>query len=362
MSGVTTLVDASPSFVPGTFDGQDVRLAALGNVFPGLFASGDFAVSQRAAGANMSVDIAAGRAYVEPGDTSQQGVYLPWMSSTYNTSSNGGYVWTAADATNPRIDLVCLEVRDTDFGGSYTGFKFRVVDGTASASATHQLVTSQWPAIPSGCVPIAAIRVPAAATTLTTANITNLNPLGGMRRSYTQIASAETTTSATYTRLSTPDFVAMYVPHAAARVRIAYKAQWKCAAAATAGVALFVNSTQLQAPINTGAPIATGFEVALGAANFYSHLHTAPIASGASIATAGCFHSVAGATADVSDVTTGQNFVSPGSATLQTGAATSGPLEIIGLTAGWYVFEIRFKTSASTLSARNRTLWAEVVA
>jgi hypothetical protein len=360
MSGLTTIVDASPSFVPGVFDGQDVRLAALGNKLPGVFANGDFAVSERAAGANMSVDIAAGRAFVEPADIARQGVYAAWMGSTFNTSSDGGYVWAAADATNPRIDLVCIEVRDTDFGGTYTGFRYRIVDGTPNAGATHQLVTAQWPAIPAGCVPIAAVRVPAGATTLTAANITSLNAVGGDRFSWNSISAVDTTTSATYTRLANPDAVCVYVPHAASIVRVVYKAQWKSAAAATGGVALFINGSQLKGPVAGGAPAVMGFELALGTANVYAHLHSATISQGDAFATVGAFHSVLPATADVSDVTTGQAFTAAGNTTLQAGSAVSGPIDVIGLTAGWYVFEVRYKTSASTLSVRNRTLRAEV--
>jgi len=185
MSGVTGIVSATPAFVPGSFDAQDVRLATLGNLRPGLYETGDFAVSQRAAGANMSLDIGAGRCFISPGDASQQGVYLARLATAdapYNTLADGGYTWTAADATNPRIDLVCIEVEDQDFSGSYTGYKFRIVDGTPNAGATSQNVTTYWPAIPSGAIAVAAVRVPATATTLTTANITNLNPVGGHAR------------------------------------------------------------------------------------------------------------------------------------------------------------------------------------
>jgi hypothetical protein len=357
MSGLTTIVDASPSFVPGVFDGQDVRLAALGNRLPGVFAPGDFAVSQRAAGANMSVDIAAGRAYVEPADIARQGVYAAWMGSTFNTSSDGGYVWAAADATNPRIDLVCIEVRDTDFGGAYTGFRFRIVDGTPNAGATHQLVTSQWPAIPAGCVPIAAIRVPAAATTLTTANISSLNAVGGGRASYVNIATAETTTSAAYTRLATPDFVAVYVPHANARIRVFSEGHWKISAASgTQGITLFLNDSQLRTRVgNNAAPLVAGYEItSLG--TFTSRFASAVTST--NTATTQFYASIAGATADVTNVTSG---VAVGLFGVASGPSIA-TLEISQLAAGWYVIEQRYKTSANTLTVSNRSMWAEVIA
>lgn len=349
MSGYTSIVDATPAFVPGTFDGQDVRLATIGNSMPGLFARGDFAVTQRAAGANMSVDIGAGRAYVDPAAVARQGSYLVWSGSTINTLSNGGYTWAAADPANPRIDLLCIEVADTDFSGSYTGYKFRIVDGTPNAGATHQLATTYWPAVPAGCVPLAAIRIPAAATTITTANITNLNAVGGPRASsYNSIAGVESTTSATYTRLTTPDFVCAYVPHAAARVRYGYQGQIRISTASgNQRAALFINDQQLRYSTASGAPAVAEKLASPMGTTFYNRIYTTP-----GLPTQGIqFSNVAAV--DVSDVPTGQLVGSD----LTTGA---GELEIFGLAAGWYVFEMRFNTSANTLSLRNRFMWAEV--
>jgi hypothetical protein len=350
MSGYTSIVDASPGFVAGTFDARDVRFAALGNARPGLFASGDFAVTQRAAGANMSVDIAAGRAFVDPGYT-LGGVYMAHQLTSFNTSADGGYTWTAADATNPRIDLLCIEVADADMGGSYTGWKFRIVDGTPNASATHQLMTTYWPAIPTGCVPIAAIKIPATDTTISTTDITNLNPVGGIGRSpYIKNSTAETTTSATYTRLSTPDFLCVYLPHADCRVRVFSEGWWKCSVASgTQAVALFLNDTQLKSrnPANAGPGIAERTYTSLS--TFHGRFVT-----GQNTATGECYLANGGATADVTDVTTG----------LAGWANTVGvpsPIEIAQLAAGWYVIEQRYKTSANTLTVDERRMWAEVV-
>jgi hypothetical protein len=351
MSGNTSLVSSTPGFVTGTYGAKDVRLATLGNTLPGLFASGDFAVSQRAAGANMSVDIAQGRACVDPGGT-HQGIYLARRTSAtaYNTSADGGYTWTAADATNPRIDLLCIEAKDTDEDASgVTGWRFRIVDGTPSASATHQLETAAWPAVPTGCLPITAIRVPAAATTLTTANITNLNPIAGGRGSALYTATAETTTSTSYTRLTTPDLAFVYVPNSSARLRVGYKAHWKVSVASgTQTVALFLNSQQLRYGAAAAAAAVQEYAVT-SLTTSYSHLTT----DGGNSASLGFIYGSGGA--DVSDVSTGQ--VMSYNAAGEMGA----PLEIFGLAAGWYTVEVKFKTSANTLSVRERHLWAEVI-
>jgi len=358
MSGYTTSIDATPGLVAGTFDAKDVRLGMFFNALPGLFAQGDFAVSQRAAGANMSVDIAQGRALTTPAGT-HQGAYLCRLTSgtAFNTSADGGYSWTAADATNPRIDILGIEAADIDEGGSYTGWKFRIIDGTPNAGATHQLEAAYWPSIPTdgSFVPVAAIRVPAAATTLTTANITNLNPIGGVGRcAASYVSAAETTTSATYARLATPDALLVYVPHTRAQVRLFSEAHWKISVASgTQGVTLFVDGAQLKYRNSTnGAPAAGGYELtSLG--TFFSHLRGFAN-SGVSPATSQFFVSVAGATSDISDITTG----------LSGGGASQAPYEVMvrQLSVGWHLIEQRYKTSANTLTVQQRRMSAEVVA
>lgn len=347
MSGYTTSIDATPGFVAGTFDAKDVRLGMFFNALPGLFAQGDFAVSQRAAGANMSVDIAQGRALTTPAGT-HQGAYLCRLTSgtAFNTSADGGYSWTAADATNPRIDILGIEAADIDEGGSYTGWKFRIIDGTPNASATHQLEAAYWPSIPTdgSFVPVAAIRVPAAATTLTTANITNLNPIGGVGRcAASYVSAAETTTSASYARLATPDALLAYVPHTRARVRVFSIGHAKISVASgTQGVGLFVNGAQAKV-LNTtnGAPSSNVEATVTSLSTLYGRF----------LSYSSTYSLTAGATADVSD------------ALMQASANSPECFEFTAFSAaGWYLFEQRYKTSANTLTVRERRMSAEVVA
>lgn len=338
MSGYTGLVDATIDFVTGTFDAQDVRLGAIGNRLPGLYAKGDFTVSQRGAGANASVDISSGRVFLEPGGpAAMQGMYLARTEATYNTSSDGGYSWTAADATNPRIDLLCVEAADVDEGGSFTGFKFRIVDGTPNAGATHQLETAYWPAVPNYCVPIAAIHVPANDNAINTASITNLNPVSGPgRAAYSYVATAETTTSATYTRLTTPDFVFLYVPHTTARVRMFGVNQSKIdVAAGTVKQAVFANGVQLVSAASQSTPVLEGSVTPLQTKYVRTHFPSNSYVSNSGT--------------DTTDVTTGMAIGSPNGA------------EIYGMTAGWYLFDLRFQTSANVVTVRERRMWAEVI-
>ncbi len=356
MSGYTSAIDTAPPFVTGTFDANDVRLATMLNALPGIYEFGDFAVSQRAAGAAMSVDIAQGRALLDPRATTHQGIYLGYRTNAtaYNTSADGGYTWTAADAANPRIDLLCVEAADTSESGSYTGIKFRVIDGTPAAGATHQLNVTNWPAIPSGCVPIAAIRVPALATTLTTANISSLNPVGGHRKAYSVCTSNESTTSATYVRLTTPDFVMVYNPVANGRIRLYSEGMWESSGVQTGGVTLFLNDTQLKVRNGTnGAPAAGEYNLA-SMTTFKSRFNTVA-SQAAAAATAQFYSSVVGATADVSQVTTGL-------AGALTTIGAAGAIEIGQLAVGWYLIEQRYKiAAAATLEVDERYMWAEAI-
>lgn len=357
MSGNTSIVDATPNFVEGDFGGQDVRLGTMWNARAGLFAAGDFACSQRSAGANMSLDIAQGRALVDPQQATHQGLYVVRRTSgtAYNTSADGAYTWSAADGANPRIDLVCIEVKDTEMDSSgTTGFRFSIVDGTPNAGATHQMETAYWPAVPTGCLPIAVVRVPAAATTLTTANITNLNPMGGFANPSFYSAAAETTTSASYARTTTPAFCFAYCP-ASSLVHFTAMGKWKTAAAATAGIAVHINGTRWTQTRQESSPFSTALEVALGTANFYSTYVTDGTTGGG--ATAGGYSSVSATGADSSD---GSAQIIGESTGLGSGNATP-PLQIRIPTAGWYVFEERYKTSASTLSVDERHIWLQVM-
>lgn len=348
----SNVVDATVPFVDGTFDAQDVRLATLGNALPGLFAAGDLAVTQRAAGANQSVDIAAGRVFIDPGG-SLQGVYLAYLESLQNSSADLGLTWPASDGSNPRIDLLLAVIGDTAYGDSYTGLKFRVETGTPNASAAHPLDATYWPTIPTGCVPIAAIRRAAASTTIATADIVNLDPIGGTGRSARAYNSAaETTTSSSYARLTTPDHLLVYVP-ALAKVRFGFRGHWKISSASgTQNISLFIDGNQIK-EANNGAPLVTnGFNTTIaGTANTYRRVMTSSNNGGAAF---GWWSDDTG-TSDASEVTTGEIIRTYG--TLQQG----NPLEIVGLAAGWHLLEQKYRTSANTLSVRERRIWAEVI-
>jgi hypothetical protein len=95
----------------------------------------DFMVTQRAAGANLSIDVnmpSGGFAYVQGDTISGQGLYtVPVHASNINEAI------AAADATNPRVDSVILELQDNVHDGSGgNGARTRVLTGTPTPGAT----------------------------------------------------------------------------------------------------------------------------------------------------------------------------------------------------------------------------------
>lgn len=128
----------------------------------GLVRSGHLAVSEKSGTTNMSVDVAAGIAFITGNSSLAQGVYVATNDAVTNLAV------ATADATNGRRDLVVMQVRDNaeDSGGS-TDARLFVVTGTPSGSPAD-------PTIPDGCLVLARVVVAALATSITDSDITNL--------------------------------------------------------------------------------------------------------------------------------------------------------------------------------------------
>jgi hypothetical protein len=128
----------------------------------GVSLPGDLAITQRGAGANMSVDIAPG-SFAVTGDTiANQGVYIAQSTATFNLPI------TAANATNPRIDLIVAQIFDKQAGGGATTYSWSpvAVVGTPAASPVA-------PALPNSALLLGPVTVPANATSIVTANISD---------------------------------------------------------------------------------------------------------------------------------------------------------------------------------------------
>jgi hypothetical protein len=133
-----------------------------GTVQEGVWDPTDFKVSQRASGANMSVDVAAGFALIAADDPGNAGLYHQQNDATVNVPQP-----TAAHATLPRLDKLVLVITDTTDGGDASDqATLSWVTGAATSGTT--LDNGNDGAHGAGT---ADVLVPPAATTMTTANI-----------------------------------------------------------------------------------------------------------------------------------------------------------------------------------------------
>lgn len=145
-----------------------------GGVIPATATFTDLKVTQRGAGANMSVDVAGGECFVHGTESTYQGVYHCQNQGTQNV------VITAADATNARRDLIVARIKDSEYGVAVTDvFSIEAVAGTPAGSPAD-------PTVPDNCIVLARVAVAAAASSITNANITDL------RNGYTAVTGSAT--------------------------------------------------------------------------------------------------------------------------------------------------------------------------
>jgi hypothetical protein len=132
----------------------------------GVVSSSDLQVSQRAAGANMSVDVAAGQAYIKDDHASVNagGYYAATFTAVENV------VIPAAHATLPRIDRVVLRVYDAFLADGQNKIQLEVVQGTPTAGATLANLNGAA-SVPGSALLLANVQVDAAVASIVTAKI-----------------------------------------------------------------------------------------------------------------------------------------------------------------------------------------------
>jgi hypothetical protein len=154
---------------PG-YDAIDLRrmIQAASSGQSGVFDATGWKVTEATAGANMTVlvDANAGIARVDGTSVTHQGPYIVAPHSADITLDVA-----TAHATNPRIDMVILQVRDHthDASGSNDA-RVRILTGTATGGATLDNRTGQA-ALPPNSIRLADVLVPAADTTISNAQI-----------------------------------------------------------------------------------------------------------------------------------------------------------------------------------------------
>jgi alkanesulfonate monooxygenase SsuD/methylene tetrahydromethanopterin reductase-like flavin-dependent oxidoreductase (luciferase family) len=121
-------------------------------------------VTERAAGANDTVDVAAGAAIITGDDEANQGKYYVRNTAVVNVA------FTPAPGSDERIDLLVLQVNDPTAGGSAgNNAVFEVVEGTVAGTAVA-------PAVPDTAIPLAEVLRLSTDTTIVNARITDRRP------------------------------------------------------------------------------------------------------------------------------------------------------------------------------------------
>jgi hypothetical protein len=129
----------------------------------GIINSSSLAVTANSP-AGMSVRVASGWAAIIGTSTINMGVY-----TAYNDASVTLTV-TTANPTNPRIDLVCMTVRDAYYAGADNDVILQVIAGTPAGSPVA-------PALPANSISLATVAVGAAVTQINSGNITDTRVL-----------------------------------------------------------------------------------------------------------------------------------------------------------------------------------------
>jgi hypothetical protein len=162
----------------GSHGAQLFREAASSLIAPagGIVQSGDLAVTQQSS-PNMTIAVGAGRIWV-PGTSLATvnpggGAYYP--QGLYYTENDAAVTLaiSAANVTNPRIDMVICQIQDTAYGAGTNLAQLAVVTGTATAGATLANLSGVG-ALPASSLVLANVLVPANASTIVTADIANV--------------------------------------------------------------------------------------------------------------------------------------------------------------------------------------------
>ena len=145
----------------GSHTAENDRLTTTGSLWgaSGVIRSADLAVT--APGGTMTVSVASGWAAILGTYQTNMGTYM-----AYNDAAATATI-TTANATNPRIDLVCITVSDAAYSGSLNQVAINVVAGTPAGSPTV-------PSTPTNSIALAQVAVAAGATSITSGNITDV--------------------------------------------------------------------------------------------------------------------------------------------------------------------------------------------
>lgn len=124
---------------------------------------GHLRVTQRGAGANMSVDIAAGECAIFGDDVSDQGAYQCSSTAVENRAvfSNGAAI--TAPGAGTRTHRVIARIKDKKHNGFWTGYDWAIEILQDTGTGT--------PDVPNSAIPLARVTIAAGQASITNANI-----------------------------------------------------------------------------------------------------------------------------------------------------------------------------------------------
>lgn len=334
-----SIIDGGPGAPGEGYSGVDWRRIIGAQLREGILSDGSYAVTAAAGTRQVSV-AAAGDGLVITNDMQAAGgKYLVAPHSAAFTLDHD-----AADATNPRNDLIVAKVYDSrsDGGGSDL-VKVEILKGapTPGAAKTDAFGANGTPALPSSAFPLAVVNVPAGfAGAFTTA--THIDDRRYRTSGKSMVATEESRTAAAYGLLATPDRVRNIVLPTDGLIVVAYQAQWYETVDSAARAAIFIGANQLRGQqVNVG-PVAQEAEP-VGGANILQPLASSPRGLNS--------RSGAAATSVTLDVTSGQVVAYDIS-----GDYGGGPAHIFAA-AGIYDVSVQFKVSSGGVFVSSRKLW-----
>jgi hypothetical protein len=287
----------------------------------------------------MSVDISnAGSAVVAGNSNTTQSLYVvPQHNATINE------VIATADASFPRIDQIILRVYDHQYDSTGNNFaRTEVLTGTPTSGAT--LANRNGAASLSvNSIRLADILVGAGVTSITNGVIKDRRP---KTRGKSIISGTESRTSTSYITMPTADQVNEIVVPTDALLAIAFQGAWQQSNASTAFASIFIGANQLKGA-DTVASGPLTCDIGLGTAVAQDNV----LASGPG----GLVSFGTNATPYTGDVTTGQ-VIGTRTGTVSSGSFACGVCYVF-VAAGTYDVSVQTKSSAGSVTMKNRKLW-----
>ncbi len=141
----------------GSYGASDFRLPSSSLIAQnGVVGTSDMQVTAPSSG--LSVNIATGQAWVQGTQSAFQGSYYVYNDATYSLPIG------AANASNPRIDLIGIQIIDAAYGGGTSSTTFVDIQGVPAP-------TPSAPSAPANFLTLAQVTVPAGATSITSGDI-----------------------------------------------------------------------------------------------------------------------------------------------------------------------------------------------